>query len=342
MSKIHHTWLQEPQINAESVYKNILTNQMEYQKNLLTSEYQHNLIPVYDVKNITNPENHKFIYNDFYYNSGCFIIKGVYTEKIMNLFNEFCENILEESNKDENNTHPIQKGKFLINDLIYRISSYNPSLLVEIFSNSTLTTIIDILLGFGVYGSATGHWINPGGKRQKSHVDYPLHLFSSPFWNGNINNLKRFITKRQLNTVLPHHSVQVLIASDAMDETNGSTEVIPCSNTINDIDISVHNENLAKLIEPHFVNVSLNKGDILIFNRRLIHRGGENISSKRRNSLILQCVNLFAVPQEIYDYEKVLENLNGCFEFNTFSDSMREEFLHRLKQPFPKIVKNST
>ena len=76
---------------------------------------------------------------------------------------------------------------------------------------------------------------------------------------------------------------------------------------------------------------------MLFFNRRLIHRGGENISDHRRNSLILQCVNLFAVPQEEYDHQKVIENISECFEFNTMSDKQQEEFLYRLKQPFPTV-----
>lgn len=99
----------------------------------------------------------------------------------MNKINQICDNILEESLKDPNCNHPIQKSKILINDLIYRLSVHNPDLPVETLNNKTLTDIIDILLEFGVYGSVTDHWIKPGGKRQDSHIDYPHHLHSSTF-----------------------------------------------------------------------------------------------------------------------------------------------------------------
>ena len=247
-------------------------------------------------------------------------------------FNRFCESTLQ----DTNFTHPIQENKLLIKNLLYRLSNYDSNLLVNIFSNQKITTIADILLGFGVYGSVTGQLIKPGDKKQQSHVDHPLNLFSSPFWNDDINKFKRYLTHRQMNIVLPYHSVQVLVASDKMDVINGSTEIIPCSQNIDNIDIKVYDKELNTLLDTKFVNVSLEKGDVLFFNRRLVQRGGENLSNKRRNSLIIQYVNLFAVPQEIYDYEKVLENISDCFVYNTLSDNQQEEFLYRLKQPFQK------
>jgi hypothetical protein len=42
--------------------------------------------------------------------------------------------------------------------------------------------------------------------------------------------------------MLNHYSVQVLIASDAMNIENGSTECVPCSHRIPDIDAMLHHE----------------------------------------------------------------------------------------------------
>lgn len=55
----------------------------------------------------------------------------------------------------------------------------------------------------------TGHCIEPGGDRQKSHVDFPCHVRSGAFWEDDPDMLKQYFTSHQLNHVLPHFSVQV-------------------------------------------------------------------------------------------------------------------------------------
>ena len=43
----------------------------------------------------------------------------------------------------------------------------------------------------------------------------------------------------------------------------------------------LHDKNIYEQFEKHFINAELEKGDFLIFNRRLCHRGGKNIFSKQ-------------------------------------------------------------
>merc|ERR1719370_1713031 len=120
-----------------------------------------------------------------------------------------------------------------------------------------------------------------------------------------------------------------------MDVSNGSTEVVPCSHLMTNVDVALHNKEIYNCFEPHFMNVSLNQGDILIFNRGLCHRGGKNMSDKRRNSLIMQCVWLWGVGQEIIDLEKVLENLKRSENWKRMSEQEKEVFKLRLKAPYP-------
>ena len=47
--------------------------------------------------------------------------------------------------------------------------------------------------------------------------------------------LRRHFTRYQLEHVLPYFSVQSLVATDAMDSSNGSTEVIPGSHLLHDV-----------------------------------------------------------------------------------------------------------
>ena len=146
-----------------------------------------------------------------------------------------------------------------------------------------------------------------------------MHVGSGPFWQSDVKRLQKFTTKYQVNSVLPYFSCQVLFATDAMDKSNGSTEVVPCSHLVPEIDAAILDKDVYKGFEDEFMNVELGQGDVLIFCRRLCHRGGRNDSDKRRNALIVQCVYLWGVAQEQIDAEavlKVLENRNCVKDMN--------------------------
>jgi len=316
MEKAHFSW--KSQSNPEDTIK--------YIEKLPVKE-----IPIVDKE--TSPEK---IEDLFFNDTGCFIVKGLYSEDVMERFNKWTLEILEEAKKDPNSRHPIQEDKFLINDLLYRMSATDPELLLDIFNKDELYHFSDVLLGFTFIGSSTVHYTTAKGKRQQTHVDYPLHLNSSSFWGGDINKLKRFTTRYQEEKILPRHSIQILIAPQKMNKNNGSTEVITCSQQIPDIDLNLHNRKVSEKLENRFINAELEKGDALFFNRRLVHRGGSNISESPRNALILQCEHLWAIPQETFDFSKV--------RFNMFIHDITipDEFFLRLKQPYPKDVKKET
>lgn len=271
---------------------------------------------------------------------GCCIVRGAYSKQSMDDFNAWCEEVRTEAMMDQNSIHPIQSGKTLINDVVTRLSSSQPNLFLDIFNNNSLTTVGDALLGLMCFGSATAHWINPGGNRQDSHVDYPLHFHSSPVWNSNMEKLQRLVTREQVQDVLSHHSVQILVACDKMNQQNGSTQVVPSSQSLDLIDIHIQDPNIKAAFDASnkFVNVDLEQGDMLIFARNIVHRGGANMSKSRRNALIFQCVHLFAVPQEIYKADEATMEMAK----KNMSPEEFEVFEYRFKQPFPKNVKMST
>ena len=336
----HNSW----KLKNSKSKKEIFNNLKEYQSNINIDNLnlQNSFIPEVDINNfnIFNEKNQEKLYNIFFNQTGVLVIKNVYKNKIMDEFNKWSENILKEANKDKNCIHPKQIGKFLINDVIGRMSENNPKLLLELINNKYFTTLIDILLGFGKIGSCTGHWIEPGGDRQHSHVDYPIHIGSGPFWENSVNKLKNLTTNYQINSILPYYSLQVLIASDKMNKSNGSTEVVPCSHLLEDMDLIIHNKEIYNEFEKYFINVELEQGDMLIFNRRLCHRGGKNISNKRRNSLIVQCIWLWGIGQEIIESSKILSKLNKYLQ--KMDSDTKEKFLLRLNFPYPCNVKNST
>ena len=276
------------------------------------------------------------IYNIFFNETGYIILKNIFTEEIMDEYNKWCkEHFVEILNTHKNTSHPKQKDKIVINNLLEIMSKDNPELLLKIINNNKLNKIIDKLLGLGCFGSLSCHCIKPKGERQTSHVDYPLHVGSGKFWENNETLIDRYITNYQLNHILPFFSVQCLIASDAMNKNNGSTEVVPGSHLIENVDKKILEPSFYNSMENEFRNVSLEKGDVLLFNRGLLHRGGHNKSDNDRNSLIIQYVWLFGIGQHNNDKTKIINNLLKTKEYNNLSTEEKKILNYRIKQPYP-------
>ena len=293
-------------------------------------QYYQNSIPVYQFNNLKEiQQESQNLYHNFFSGAGCFIVKGVFKHKIMTKYNEWCQQHFQQSNTHQ--THPKQKDKWVINDLIERLAKQDSNLLLQLINNPIYHAIADSLLGFSRIGAFTTHWINPGGKRQLSHVDFPCHVGSGKFWDNNPEKLKEMFTPYQLNHILPYYSIQILIASDAMDQTNGSTEVVPYSHLIPDLDIKLHDPEFYQSMESRFINTKLNQGDIFVFNRRLCHRGGQNLSPDKRNSAIMQCVWLLGLGQHQFN-SKIVEESEA---YQKLSDSEKKIFSLRLNTPYP-------
>ena len=244
-----------------------------------------------------------------------------------------------------NSRHPKQAGKYIINDLLEAMSLTEPELLLALINNDVYNSVMDILLGFSTIGAFTTHWIEPGADRQTSHVDYPMHVGSGKFWQASVKKVEQLTTRHQVNHMLPFFSVQALMASDKMDVSNGSTEVVPFSHGLKDVDMKVHNPQFYEKIEPMFVNMTLEQGDVFMFNRRLCHRGGKNLSAKRRNSAIMQCVWMWGTGQHDFlsgSGDTILANLAKSPSFQAMAASEKERFSLRLRQPYPLDTTKST
>eukprot|EP01083_Nonionella_stella_P237176 832271_1 len=203
----HSSWNQPHDTDANiSILDTLQILQRDAAKCDFVTFYQNGSIPVYDVSQMTsfdlinnNKSIQSKIYNEFYNGCGAIIVRGGYEPHIMSEYNKWCTDFLEIAKKDGNCRHPKQPGKYLINDIVLRLGKDNPNLLMKMINNKYFTLFTDILLGFMKFGSCTAHWIEAGGDRQLSHVDYPMHVGSGPFWENNINKLKQLTTKYQIN-----------------------------------------------------------------------------------------------------------------------------------------------
>ena len=279
----HYSWndLNYNHINIDLSINNIQNN-IEFSK--YAEEFQHKYIPVYYsnlilehfiIKDgIEKNEILKDIYESFYQNSGCLIIKNVFPVELMESYNEYL-------------------NKYPNDDILLKMSENNPQLLLKLLDNYIINIFIDNLLGFGKIGSCTTN------SNLIDNMNNPLDF----------NENKRLFTRNQINSILPYYSLDVLIASDKMDIRNGSLEIIPGSHDINDIDVLIHNKDIFNKLEKHFVNVSLNRGDVLIYNRGICYREGNNISNNSRNSINIQYVYLLGLGTQKINHTKIIQNL---------------------------------
>ena len=145
----HCSWNNE-QLNIADIQEKIKIYQKHLKKSKYAKEYQHDMIPVYDIKNLDlcNKNILINIYENFFNETGVLIIKNAYSEEIMDKYNKWSYNILADAKNDKNCRHPKQHGKYLINDIIGRMSHTDPELLMELINNQNLIIFTDLLLGF--------------------------------------------------------------------------------------------------------------------------------------------------------------------------------------------------
>jgi hypothetical protein len=94
-------------------------------------------------------------------------VRNAYPKTTMDKHNSWCEDYLSKfADKDPNCRHPKQKGKYLIYDLIPRMSADDPELCAQLIANEPFTRFTDILLGLMKFGTCTAHWIEAKTDRQ--------------------------------------------------------------------------------------------------------------------------------------------------------------------------------
>jgi hypothetical protein len=339
----HHSWgSQGPSRAQANVRVETLPQAQELAVLSKLCSYTDRGVPFFSIQSVEGLNNTKGlreeIYSQFFEagGPGCIGLKACFSKDVMDRYNQFCEAYIHTAKHHANCRHPKQPGKFVINNLMEALSEQDPDLFMQLVNNPVYNAVMDVLLGFSSIGAFTTHWIEPEADRQMSHVDYPVHIGSGKFWEGRVEKGKEFFTRHQINHVLPFFSVQALMASDKMDVSNGSTEVVPYSNAIQDIDMKIHDPEFYKSMEDKFMNVSLDQGDVFMFNRRLCHRGGRNLSKFRRNSAIMQCVWLFGIGQHQTAFKDILTNLKGRTKlYDGLSEDERDRFHLRLRQPYP-------
>lgn len=276
---------------------------------------------------------------------GAAVVEGVLSPRIAGSLRRWSAEELA-SRPDRNARHPKHAAKRLVNNVAQRLGESDPGLLC-----STLTAVGalgDALLGLARVGSLTMHVTEPaaGGEPgleapQTAHVDYPLHAGSGGLWEdlGGVGlGLADVTTAHQRDRVYPFLTVQVLVALEDIDERNGCTELVPGSHRWSDVDRLVQRGDFRRRLDEGdaWRGTRMKAGDVLVFNRRIVHRAGVNRSASPRHACIAQLVMPFAVPQQSPPTEAVVREVVAEATRRGAGAAELKRLELRLRFPYPR------
>lgn len=210
---------------------------------------------------------------------------------------ELFNNIIQE--EQLNNSGGDHFGERGANDRIWnslqKLCLRNPSLFARYFSSPSIAAISEAWLGPWSQMTTQINLVRPGGKPQTCHRDYHLG-FMPP------EQAKRFPSQAHLFSGAL--TLQGAIAHCDMPIESGPTKLLPNSQRFAPGYIAAQMPDFREIFEENFVQIALEKGDVLFFSPALFHAAGEN-----RSTNIDRMANLLQVSSAM---GRSLERVDRC------------------------------
>lgn len=169
----------------------------------------------------------------------------------------------------------------------------DPANFARYYANPFLAAISEAWLGPHYQITAQLNVVNPGGAAQSPHRDYHLGFQSAA-------QIERY--PRHVQLLSPVLTLQGAIAHvDATIET-GPTQLLPFSQAYDAGYLAMNRPDFRAYFAEHFVQLPLEKGDMLFFSPALLHAAGTN-----RSTDIRRMVNLFQVSSA---YGRAMETVD--------------------------------
>jgi len=167
-----------------------------------------------------------------------------------------------------------------------------PQIYVEYVANPVIDIAMRAWLGPGYQFASQLNQVRPGGKAQASHRDYHLG-FMSP------QQLETY--PAHIHAASPQLLLQGGVAHCHVPLNSGPTKFLPFSQTYLPGFIAATRPEFRAYFEEHFVQLPLEKGDVVFFNPALFHAAGENTSQDiaRMVNLIQACSPLARAMESI-------------------------------------------
>lgn len=145
----------------------------------------------------------------------------------------------------------------------------DPSVFAGNFGNPFMALVCEAWLGPAYQMTAQVNLVRPGGKAQTAHRDYHL---------GFMTEEQALAYPAHAHALSPVLTLQGAIAHCDMPLESGPTKLLPFSQNYGPGYLAYRRAEFADLFEERFVQLPLEKGDLLFFNPALFHGAGDNVS----------------------------------------------------------------
>ena len=168
-----------------------------------------------------------------------------------------------------------------------------PEVYVRYMANPVIDLACRTWLGPGYQLATQINQVRPGGKAQQAHRDFHLGFMSPTQMTEYSPHIHRFG---------PMLILQGGIAHCDMPIESGTTKLLPYSQRFPQGYVAATQATFRDYFEAHYVQLPLEKGDLLFFSPALFHAGGENRSANvARMVNLLQVASPFAKHMEQID-----------------------------------------
>ena len=287
----------------------------------LSHDIQKN-VPIYDVSKIDFLSDTKLLRTEWanilHKTSGVLVLKNAYPDtSIIDTASAIYDKIIadEKAATGDKADHFAASGA---NDRIWnsaqKLCQYDPQTFSKYFSNLAVDTACKAWLGPNYQMTAQINLVRPSGAAQSPHRDYHLGFQTKEIAES---------YPAHVHDLSPALTLQGAIAHVDMPIESGPTKLLPFSQIYRHGYLAFSQHDFRKYFENNYIQIPLNKGDVLFFNPALYHAGGANISKNiHRMANLLQVSSAFGRAMESLNRSEMTRMLYPILAKN--SDKMNE------------------
>ncbi|MDB4071912.1 phytanoyl-CoA dioxygenase family protein [Amylibacter sp.] len=287
----------------------------------LSHDIQKN-VPIYDVSKIDFLSDTKLLRTEWanilHKTSGVLVLKNAYSDtSIIDTASAIYDKIIadEKAATGDKADHFAASGA---NDRIWnsaqKLCQYDPQTFSKYFSNLAVDTACKAWLGPNYQMTAQINLVRPSGAAQSPHRDYHLGFQTKEIAES---------YPAHVHDLSPALTLQGAIAHVDMPIESGPTKLLPFSQIYRHGYLAFSQHDFRDYFENNYIQIPLNKGDVLFFNPALYHAGGANISKNiHRMANLLQVSSAFGRAMESLNRSEMTRMLYPILAKN--SDKMNE------------------
>ena len=298
-----------------------LDRELQQNEAPLSHDIQKN-VPIYDVSKIDFLSDTKLLRTEWanilHKTSGVLVLKNAYPDtSIIDTASAIYDKIIadEKAATGDKADHFAASGA---NDRIWnsaqKLCQYDPQTFSKYFSNLAVDTACKAWLGPNYQMTAQINLVRPSGAAQSPHRDYHLGFQTKEIAES---------YPAHVHDLSPALTLQGAIAHVDMPIESGPTKLLPFSQIYRHGYLAFSQHDFREYFENNYIQIPLNKGDVLFFNPALYHAGGANISKNiHRMANLLQVSSAFGRAMESLNRSEMTRMLYPILAKN--SDKMNE------------------